>query len=67
MGQCMSQEAVSYAAKCGNGQIDAWETCDCGGGDEGGSRITQANDPCCDCNTCQLKTGMVEWDGRTLS
>jgi hypothetical protein len=40
-------------AVCGNGVLEAGETCDCGAAD------CSAKDPCCVGSTCQLKAGAV--------
>jgi len=46
-GRCSRSESLAVIPLCGNGGIDYGEECDCG----------TTGDACCDCATCQLKTG----------
>eukprot|EP00931_Biecheleriopsis_adriatica_P053105 TRINITY_DN31029_c0_g1_i3.p1 TRINITY_DN31029_c0_g1~~TRINITY_DN31029_c0_g1_i3.p1 ORF type:complete len:844 (+),score=140.85 TRINITY_DN31029_c0_g1_i3:270-2534(+) len=47
LGKCTLPFSLAVVPTCGNGGIDFGEQCDCGSSD----------DPCCDCSTCQLKSG----------
>eukprot|EP00930_Biecheleria_cincta_P081932 TRINITY_DN7144_c0_g1_i2.p1 TRINITY_DN7144_c0_g1~~TRINITY_DN7144_c0_g1_i2.p1 ORF type:complete len:1087 (+),score=126.63 TRINITY_DN7144_c0_g1_i2:455-3262(+) len=47
LGKCTLPHVLAVVPNCGNGGIDYGEQCDCG----------NAADPCCDCNTCQLRSG----------